>query len=278
MPYVHPLISETTTDIWLTFWNTTFKAALEAGVAGGSGWPVEFTGNGRIITDSAADGAAQETGSPSPNIVIPDGSQYVVGGVLQTADGDQTLGPISPNFTGWLVPVVTFNETSEVYDWTLIEYVTRPALGAGVLGKVTTGATNVTALDTSEAESDVIPTMPLLLARIAAGGGGGAAYWGALFKSASLLQTIEQMVNEKIALAIAGLGSSDPTEFPEMKHVLQELGGHAVGIVETNPGAANRLRSTPVVLGVSGDGSSGSIDDFAEGTATVESETRTVGP
>jgi hypothetical protein len=205
------------TDIWLDFWNNTFLPALQTEIGGAGSWPSAFTRDGRIVADEDDAGAAQMTGSPSLAIILPDGAQYVVNGVLRTVDGDQTL-TVPDSFEGWLVPTATVNETTGVVTWGVAPHEERPALGSGVLGKVTSNVDQVTALDTGEAQSDVILTMPLLLQRLNGGDNSEEAspYWDLLKRSAIDPTTIAQYVQAQIA-ANLGPGQGATIIPPEVR-------------------------------------------------------------
>lgn len=211
-----PTITSTTTDIWVTFWNNTFLPWLAGQISGAGGWPFPLTQNGRVVLDEADAGKAQMTGTPSLAIILPDGAQYVVGGTLYTVSGDQTL-TVSDSFEGWLEPTVEVDE-SDVVTWGTIEHEEHPAPGTGVLGKVTSNVDHVIALDTSESESDVILSMPLLLQRLngTGGEGGEAPFWDLLKRSGINPQTISQFVVSEINARL-GVGQGATIIPPEVR-------------------------------------------------------------
>lgn len=281
-----PTISATHTDIWLEFWNTTFKDYIEGLATDAGGWPSLLTANGRLVVSDSDEWKPVLTGSPSLAIVIPDGAQYVIDGKLFTADGDQSLVGLTPNVTRYLE--ITVDEEGV---WDYIEHESRPAAGTGVAAKVTTGASSVTDLDTSEAETDVILTMPVLMARLnsfdarltllegGGGGGGGSTYSGSAPWLSSDPRATAAVIDEKIATAIAGIGGADAIrENPELRSLIAELGSQGIGIAEINPDVTTRSESTTIVIGITGDGSGGTIDDLEEGTATVDEEAQVIGP
>lgn len=178
-----PLISPTDTDEWVSFWNTTWKTYIESIAAGGGNSQLLtlFTKNGRIIEQEGDGLEARMSETPSLSIVLPSNSKLVLGGVLYILDSDQVLGPIDPNFTGWIVPTVTYDPDSETNIWDLVQYSSRPALGSGVVAKVVTSSDQVDSIDVTEVQTDVIPSIPILVSRIRAGGSGpggsGTVYW-----------------------------------------------------------------------------------------------------
>ena len=101
-----PLISQTDTDIWLDFWNITWKSWIESngGSAGGDGsgeLSTYFTQNGRLKETEADSVVPHIEGSPSLSIILPATSKYVLGGKLYVLDEDKQIGPFTPNFTGF---------------------------------------------------------------------------------------------------------------------------------------------------------------------------------
>ncbi len=294
-----PRISATHTDFWVSFWNNTFLPALEGEISGGGGgWPGALTHDGRILTTGATDGAAETTPTPALAIVIPDGAAYVVGGVLKVADEDKTIGGLSPNFTGWLELVVTYNSVSETDDWTVIEHVTRPALGTGILGKVTTGASSVTSLDTSEAESDVILSAPLIASRLRSiearlalleggggGGGGGAAYASFLPWQPSPGDTRDTVtvVNALLAALEAELRTEIqnggvmpfPTPFDILANSIAKC---AIADGESSPHSIERQEMALIKPGSFGDGSNDTPAHDLGGTLTPNTTNGTYEP
>lgn len=214
-------ITTDSTDVWVSWWNNTWLPNLQAeisGAGGGFGAGV-LTLDGRVVADDDDESALQMTGSPSLAVILPDGAQIVVDGVLRVVDGDQTL-PVPSGFTGWITPVATVNEGTGVVTWSAATSATRGALGSGTAAKVISSADAVTTLDTSETESDVILTMPLLLSRqrdimtrlTALEGGGGGSGGGASaaehlpWQSAGTgkdTRNTVTVVNEKLAAVLA---------------------------------------------------------------------------
>jgi len=214
-------ITTDSTDVWVSWWNNTWLPNLQAEIDGaGSGFGAGvLTLDGRIVADETDGSALQMTGSPSLAVILPDGALIVADGVLRVVDGDQTL-PVPSGFTGWITPVATVNETTGVVTWTGATSATRGALGSGTAAKVISSADAVTTLDTSETESDVILTMPLLLSRqrdimtrlTALEGGGGGSGGGASaaehlpWQSAGTGKDARDtvtVVNEKLAAVLA---------------------------------------------------------------------------
>lgn len=285
MPF--PTISGTHTDIWVTFWNTTFKSYIEGLSTGEGGWPAQLTASGRLVVSTSDEWKATVTGSPGLAVKIPDGAQYIVDGALVTADGDQTIVGLTPNATRWLEITVDAEGV-----WDAIEHETRPALGTGIAAKVTTGASSVTDLDVTEAETDVILSMPVLMARISSfdarltllesgssGGGSGFAYAGIAPWLTTDPRATAEVVAEMIVIALAGIGGVDAIrENPELRAVIREIGSHGLGIAEVNPDSTTRSESTTIIIGITGDGSGDTIDDLIEGTANVDEAGQVIGP
>jgi hypothetical protein len=162
---------------------TLIEAAVGSGTSGSS---FGFLGNGRLVQNDFAAGAPELTPSPSLAILLPAGSKLRIAGQEYTLEEDVLLDGAPQNFTGYCVPSVVWDEDSQSYLWSAGWVGERPALGSGVLCQVTTDADQVLTIDSSEEESDVIPWLPVLLARLrtlnaggSGGEGGGFAYSGA---------------------------------------------------------------------------------------------------
>ena len=180
-----PLISTTHTDVWLEFWNIQWKSWIEgilnSGVGPAGGWPSSLTGNGRVQETDPAEFLPDTPASPSLALILPEGLKLVVGGQYVVLDEDVTIGEISPDFEGWIVPTRTYDDDAEYYVWSHEEYPTsgpRPDLGYGVLAKIVSINDRVSEISTAESDTDVILSLPLIYERLrnlaSSGGGGGS--------------------------------------------------------------------------------------------------------
>jgi len=253
-----PLISPDSTNIWVQFWNETFIPVLEAsiGSGGGSGWPSFLSKNGRVVEDYADSLKPQLPGSASLAIVLPDGASYVVGGQLYTMDGDTTLGPLTPNQTSWIELTATYDPDSETTVFDFIEHVdTRPAFGLGIVAKTVTLADRTDTVESDGANSDIIPTYPVLMQMLRAlglteggGGGGGTTYLSQLKYSPAdernAVVVIEELIanlrNEVTDLIEAG-GSKEPPV--EVDQLWESVLGLMRGMVEVNPSSMRFLNA-----------------------------------
>lgn len=284
-----PEISPDSTDVWVDFWNIVWKSWIEDAVSGSSGsssgWPISFTRNGRII-ESEGDGLeAQLPPSPSLAIVLPAGSKWIIGGVYYEIDADTIIGEITPNYVGWIAVTATFNAEFETIEWGYTLYASRPTLGTGVVGKITTIGDRVSVLDASEEESDTIPTLPLILARLRAsvdvgsgeGGGGGTSvvYLSQLKYSASDPRNAITVLDEKFAnltstiLGLIEAGGS--REGPSDTDQLWEMVLGLVRIVrDLNPQSLRFLNVGSARPGIYGTESAGDTEVFDLGGTLPE--------
>lgn len=162
-----PRITATTTDIWVDFWNDTFLPWAEGGSGGGANGLAAFLGNGRMISAALLPNDGDNYLPPSPSLAVqlPENTRWVQDGALITLESDTVIAGVPANFAGWIALHVAFDEEAQADIWSLSTHVARPVPGFGVLGHVTADADSVTTIDSSEVQSDVIPTMPLLMQR-----------------------------------------------------------------------------------------------------------------
>jgi hypothetical protein len=189
------------------------EAAFNEGGAGGGGaLAAEYFQNGWLSAQDEA-GAIGAPNSPNLTVTLRGGGRIVQNGALLVVDGDTIIDGAPANTVSYLTLEHSIGgDDADIWEPTWHE--TRPALGAGVLAKITTDADSVTAVDVSEAETDLIPEMPYLLALIYSGGnsgnGGenGPAFWDLLKRSAVNAQTIAQFVGSEIEARLGGTGTN----------------------------------------------------------------------
>lgn len=111
------------------------------------------------------------------------------------------------------------------------------------------------------------------------GGGGGFGYVAPTPWSTSDTRPSEIVIAEMIDDAIDdATGLNVIREVPEVKHLLREDGALAVGLAEVNQKWPTRSENTTIVLGLTGNGEGGTIDDLEEGTAIIDEDMGTIGP
>ena len=238
-----PEISATFTDVWVEFWNVVFKSwadNLSGGTGSASGWPTSFTLNGRILETDPDTLSARTPGSPALAVILPVGGKWILDGELRVLEDDVTIGDISPVFTGWIVPVATYDEEFDVLIWTHEEYETRPALGTGVACKVETSYDRINTLTITEDECDVIPTLPIILARMrllsGGGSGTGAIYLKDLFYSVEDPRDAQTVIEEKLAALVDMIQVGADREAPSEVDKLWEYSlGLTRGLEEIAP-------------------------------------------
>lgn len=173
MSWIRHIFTANDAPVLTSLLNAEFDAAKANAGDGSSDAVAAFLGNGRLISAplAADDGDSYLPPSPALAVTLPAGTRWVQNGALIILENDVLISGVPANFTGWVAPLVDAADES----WSLSTYAARPALGSGVLGRVTSDADSVTAIDTSEVQSDVVLTMPLLLARLRPNNGGNAS-------------------------------------------------------------------------------------------------------
>ena len=87
------------------------------------------------------------------------------------------------------------------------------------------------------------------------------------------------VIEEKLALLAASNNDTQAVrENPELRALIAELGSQGLGLAEVNAESTLRSTATTVLIGITGDGSGGSMDDLVEGTANVDEEMQVIGP
>ena len=234
-----------------------------------------FLKNGRIYGNTP-----QLPSSPSLGLVLPDGFQWVQDGQLITVDGDTFVGDVPQNFTGYASLVATFNATSEEWEYALTTDATKPAIGSGILAKVTSDTTTVTDINVMESETDVVLTMPQIVARLqSAGGGSGGTTITKLSEipnindtdtrnPAPVLLDVESRV-ETLEAAVNS-GGTRPA-ITDIDQLTTELSIFRQGVIGLAPDEGERSRSANIegaVDGTFGDGTNGHPDYLDYTTAT----------
>jgi hypothetical protein len=241
-------------------WDATMDA-IEAGSGGGGegGAFASFLQSGRIIAQAVPvnDGLRFMADTPSLAIVLPAGTQWVQEGVEYSIDEDLAIPGVQANFSGWVKPAYDVEDDN----WTLTHYVTRPAIGTGVI-KVTSDADSVSAVDVSPSQSDTIPTVGLLQKQLLAlagdgsdeeepGGGGGTGDYVSRTQFNALKAEVEELTKAVAALQRAQGGDTPRqirligrTELLRAEH--NRLGS---GVVRQFPGIAQVLNSAHVQPG-----------------------------
>jgi hypothetical protein len=226
-----PKITADFTGIWVEWWNDTFTPWLDSNIAvGGSGsFPFDLSLNGRIVSDYADTLKPTTPPSASLAVLLPEGFKFVYNGAVYTAEEDIYLGPITANFNGWVSATVTYNEDSDTYDWTPIETPLgsgRPAYGSGVIAKVEALSDRVDTVDAEGNNSDIIPTMPVLLQIIrAASSGGEGSGSGDIYLTNSNVKLspddprnafsgLMEIIDEKIAAVLEAVEAGGQKEAP----------------------------------------------------------------
>ena len=163
------------------------------GAGGGSGDFGLWAQTGRLqLTTGAGDKPAQLPASPALTLTLPVGFIWLQNGAthqIAPDDGERIIGPIPANFTGF----VTLQVLADGTDWQIDTAPARAPLGSGTLAYVETDADGVTLLETDDANADVIPSVPVLAARLRAtedrlqvleaGGDGGTGTIGPAYAS-----------------------------------------------------------------------------------------------
>lgn len=163
------------------------------------------------------------------------------------------------------------------------------------VGRVFSNLTSVTSIAPSTRYGfGIIPNLEFVMAQIAnlvtrvtaleggsggSGSGGGFAYVAPAPWSSTDPRSSEIVIDEMIQDAIDDAsGLAVIREQPEVKHLLREDGALAVGLAEVNQMWPTRSENATIVLGVTGNGEGGTIDDLEEGTAIIDENTGTIGP
>lgn len=111
------------------------------------------------------------------------------------------------------------------------------------------------------------------------GGGATVTFLSQLKYSPGDPRNAVTVIEEKLALLAATIGSSQVMrENPELRALIAELGSQGLGLAEVNAESTLRSTATTVIIGITGDGSGGSMDDLVEGTAQVDEELQVIGP
>jgi hypothetical protein len=251
------------------------------GTGGTAGWPTPFIKSGRILETEETSHSAQMPGSASLSIILPSGGIWVLNGRVITLDSDQVIGPISPNFEGYIVPTVNYDEETETLTWDHEEYAVRPTLGSGVAAKVTTVSDRVTEIDVTEASADVIPTLPLLLERIrsvvSGEGGSSITYLSELKYSIEDPRSATVVVEEKIDAVLAQCkdlieAGADRSDLSDMDQLWLTVIGMSRAIAELAPNMMRFLNLGMARPGIYGTESAPSTENFDRGGTLPEDD------
>ncbi len=111
------------------------------------------------------------------------------------------------------------------------------------------------------------------------GGGATVTFLSQLKYSVEDPRNAVTVIEEKLALLAATNSDTQAVrENPELRALIAELGSQGLGLAEVNAESTLRSTATTVLIGITGDGSGGSIDDLVEGTANVDEELQVIGP
>ena len=218
--------------------NAEFDAAKANSGTGTGGVIAGLTGSGRLATTEAQAANSGQFLPPTPALAftLPLGFLWIQDGVAFVADEATVLTGLPASFEGFVTLHAQRNDEGDFIEWTFTTASTRGTLGTGTLSYIETDSDSVTLLDASEVKSDVIFSLPLLLARINAGGTteGGAVYWDLIKRSAVDPTTIAQFVTQQIDAQIgAGQGATIiPPEVRDevMVNVLHSLALHQISV------------------------------------------------
>ena len=264
-------------------WGTTM--ALIEGASGATGDSsallAAFLKNGRISGISPT-----LPPSPSLTVTLPDGFQWVQDGQLITVDGDTSVGTVPQNFDGYASLTATWDDGIEDWDYQLSTSTTKPAAGTGIIAKVTSDTTTVTAIDTTEAETDVILTMPDIVSRLSSltgGGSGGAAAaellpWqlapGDTRDTVTVVTALLEALSAELTDMINSGGNVKPMQ--QITDILtHELAIARQSTIALQPPAGERSASANIektVEGIYGDGSDGHPDHLLDSTMDLNED------
>lgn len=232
--------------------------------------------NGRIVGADFTAGAPELPAVDDLSIVLPSGGKWLVQERRLVLAADVVIDTVPPSgsYFGFLsIDPDTDEPTVLADDW----YSTYPtgatltalqSAGKPCLGKVTTDTDAVTAIDSTTAtgKADLIYTQAGLLTFLGSGDGeSGPAYWGALAKSVSDTQTVEQFVTAQIDALRAELtatiqaGGARPRSAVVDALVLDNAitRDTSVALLPTDGERHNSAFGVVTVDGVFGDGSGG---------------------
>lgn len=273
-PYDEPAVFKAT-------WAATMALIEQATAAGSasSGLLAAFLKNGRISGIAPALPA-----SPALGVTLPDGFQWVQSGELITVDGDTFVGDVPENFNGYASLTATYDSESDTWSYALTTAETKPAAGSGILAKVVSNTTTVTSITTTSAESDVILTMPEIVASLLAAGSSGSG--GSTFigdgqwlstdtRPTSVVWAEDQAAQTAALEAEINNGSSIKPMQQKTDILTQELAITRQTAIALQPDTGERSASANIegsVDGTYGDGSDGRSDYLIDSTMAINDD------